>query len=623
MTRALSKLLAAGLAIVLLGGVATPVVAQADSTTDTVTAATNASDEQTYTVGSVEFPYTSVIQNSQESKNYWVHKADDDPTIGTPHSITTAQMADSDYMAALTAANDDNGYVAAIKTQFDFLTGGTITLSKGETVGQYFFTKADSNQDISPAEYQETLGIQTYLNVWMAKSLTLAKLGEISASEISASYNKNLRPILAANSLTSAALSDMDNLFGTADNFTNLQTYLIDTFLPQLLVRTSFDTLTEAQLIQSSPEVSANIVKTMWDQPMSDYLAKQTDGSYQLSGAFLFLTFNVISDGTIVTKPTIPVIPTPAKSQPITVHYVDDQGKTLAADKTLTGDLNAAYQSDALAITGYKLTQTPANATGKFTSDAQTVTYVYTKQGTLQTGSAADTIEPIAAKGTVVYATKKVGLYKTATFSKKARKQWYVKKSRMNRPMFVVTGYATSKNGVKRYRVKDVNHRSATAGKTGYLTTNRAYTTPVYYATKHKTVTVINPTGVNSYAKKTLTGKKTHYQQGQVLTVKKIVTHKLTTRFVLSNGRYITANKKLVRAGKVTMPSKVTVKRAINRYDNANLTKKNKAIKRGTTLKVRGWRYSNANNFSKHDTLRYHVAGGYITANPHFVKTIR
>lgn len=91
----------------------------------------------------------------------------------------------------------------------------------------------------------------------------------------------------------------------------------------------------------------------------------------------------------------------------------------------------------------------------------------------------------------------------------------------------------------------------------------------------------------------------------------------------LSNGKYISANKKLVIAGKYTMPKRVQAKTAINRYGTVNLTKKNKHFAKNSTFTVKGWAYSNANNFRKGDTLRYKVAGGYITANAHLVKTLK
>ena len=252
--------------------------------------------------------------------------------------------------------------------------------------------------------------------------------------------------------------------------------------------------------------------------------------------------------------------------------------------------------------------KTIGQETGIFTTSQQSVTYTYTK----------NTVTPVV-KNSVIYATKGLNLYTTPTFNRSARQAHYAQKSRMNRPMFKVIGFTTSKNGVKRYRVKDLNGRRVT----GYITTRTDYVAPVYYADKQKQLTVINPKGLNGYAKKNLTGKRAHYRQGQVLRVKRIVSHNLTTRFILGNGQYVSGNKKLVIAGKRAMPERIRTKTAINRYGTANLIKKNTHIAKGTTLKVTGWTYSNANNFRKGDTLRYKVAGGYITGNSHFVKVIK
>ncbi|GEP23464.1 DUF5776 domain-containing protein [Lentilactobacillus diolivorans] len=157
----------------------------------------------------------------------------------------------------------------------------------------------------------------------------------------------------------------------------------------------------------------------------------------------------------------------------------------------------------------------------------------------------------IAVKGEAVYATKKIGLYKNANFKKSQRVAWYPKQKRVNRPMFVVTGYKRAANGALRYRVRDVNHARKTAGKIGYITVSRKYVVPVYYASvpKSKKITVISKKGVNAYKSANLTGKAKHYKKGVRLTVKKLVKHNLTTRYQLSNGKYITANKKLIIAG--------------------------------------------------------------------------
>lgn len=189
--------------------------------------------------------------------------------------------------------------------------------------------------------------------------------------------------------------------------------------------------------------------------------------------------------------------------------------------------------------------------------------------------------------------------------------------------MFVVTGYKRAANGALRYRVRDVNHTSKTNGKTGYITASQKYVRPVYYATKHSTVTVINPRGVNAYRKANLTKKARSYRQGTVLHVKRIVTHNLTTRYVLTNGDYITANRKLVNMGRHKQVKSVKTKRALNQYSSANFTKKNHVIAKNRTLKVYGYDYSQKNSVTKHGALRYRVAGGYITANTKYVRAYK
>ncbi|MBC2189116.1 MucBP domain-containing protein [Listeria booriae] len=75
------------------------------------------------------------------------------------------------------------------------------------------------------------------------------------------------------------------------------------------------------------------------------------------------------------------VLPAKATVQPVTVHYVDDQGEVLAPEERLTGVLGEAYEAQAKPIDGYQLTEEPANRVGTFSTEAQTVTFVYTKEG--------------------------------------------------------------------------------------------------------------------------------------------------------------------------------------------------------------------------------------------------
>jgi surface protein len=365
----------------------------------------------------------------------------------------------------------------------------------------------------------------------------------------------------------------------------------------------------------------------------------------------------------------------PVAKQTITIGYIDAAtGKAIPGvkAKTATGfqgreyDMTGAnFRPD---ISGYTWDgKIPTNAKGTYGDKAIVVQYVYNKNATpstpgtpntspTATDSSSPTVSPnssissdvssnssntsinssipttssdndvanvpssTATKGTVVYSIKKIGLYKTTDFSKSNRRSWYAKKPRINRPMFVVTGYKRAANGVLRYQVRDVNHTSKTDGQKGYITASQKYIRPVYYATKHSMVTVINPRGVNAYRKANLTGKVKNYRQGTVLRVKGIVKHNLTTRYVLTNGDYITANRKLVNMGRHKQVKSIKTKQSINRYSNVNLTKKNQSIAKNRTLKVYGYDYSHKNDVRKHGILRYRVAGGYITANAKYVR---
>ncbi|MCV3739908.1 DUF5776 domain-containing protein [Lentilactobacillus hilgardii] len=293
-------------------------------------------------------------------------------------------------------------------------------------------------------------------------------------------------------------------------------------------------------------------------------------------------------------KPTTPTKPTTTAANP------GSTGTSTSTNTASTSANNAGNSSSSI---------TPANNSSSSSGQAPATT---TKQPAMP--------KNVAAKGAVVYAIKKVGLYKTVNFTTNSRKAWYPKKPRLYRPMFVVTGYSHDANGKLRYQVRDVNHHSKRDGQTGYLTASRNYVRPVYYAAKTSQITVINPRGVNAYRKSNLSGKVKNYRQGTVLKVKQIVTHNLTTRYVLTNGQYVTANRKLVNMGRHKQVKSVKTKQAIQRYQDVNLTKTNQRLAANKRVKVYGFDYSHGQDLTKHGALRYRVAGGYITANTKYVR---
>ncbi|WP_221643134.1 MucBP domain-containing protein, partial [Listeria booriae] len=94
------------------------------------------------------------------------------------------------------------------------------------------------------------------------------------------------------------------------------------------------------------------------------------------------------------------VLPAKATVQAVTVRYVDEKGEALAPEERLTGVLGEAYAAQAKTINGYQLTKEPANRVGTFGTEAQTVTFVYTKEAI--PASQAVTVRHLDTEGKVV-----------------------------------------------------------------------------------------------------------------------------------------------------------------------------------------------------------------------------
>lgn len=352
----------------------------------------------------------------------------------------------------------------------------------------------------------------------------------------------------------------------------------------------------------------------------------------------------------VIFRYLMPYTITPQTAQPVTVQYVDEQGNSIHEAQTITGNIDQAFDLSTnqykLNIAGYTFKKYDPGQTGKISDTAQTFKLVYTKNGnpvnpvnpntpnppvtptptvpvfpthpTLPDGTQLPNYAQV--KNGVVYSLKKIYIYKHADFKKSERIAMYVKKPRINRPMFVVLDYQRSKGGALRYKVRDVNHHSKHAAKVGYITANQKYVRPVYYRAQPKTVTVISAKGVNEYNEKHLGKKIKNFKQGTVLKIDSIVKHNLTTRYMLGNGNFITANRKFVANGRQKQPKRVVVKKAINRYTTVNTTKKNGHYKKGTKISIKAYDYSHKYDNTNSGTKRFQVKGGYITANPKFVK---
>jgi len=247
-------------------------------------------------------------------------------------------------------------------------------------------------------------------------------------------------------------------------------------------------------------------------------------------------------------------------TQKLTINFVDTTGNVLRAPENVmvAFDFTSELKKAVLPITDYDLARTDATKPGEFT-------YIYQKKAPAENvGGTAVTTPPttviptpttpeptdpvkVVPKGQAVSALKRIGLYRTVNFNRQTRLHWYAKRPRNQWPQFVVTGYRRNAAGVLRYRVRDVNHQSKTDGLTGYVTASDNDVTNTYFRINPRHVRVLNPLGVNAYRQANLRGRRLqHFKRGMVLRVKAIRHYHLTTRLVLTDGRYVTANKTLV-----------------------------------------------------------------------------
>uniref|UniRef100_UPI001F55AABA MucBP domain-containing protein n=1 Tax=Enterococcus faecalis TaxID=1351 RepID=UPI001F55AABA len=66
-----------------------------------------------------------------------------------------------------------------------------------------------------------------------------------------------------------------------------------------------------------------------------------------------------------------------AEGKGVTVRYEDEQGNKLAESEVLIGNLGDRYETKAKEIKGWKVKQSPENAQGVYSDQAQEVVYVY------------------------------------------------------------------------------------------------------------------------------------------------------------------------------------------------------------------------------------------------------
>ncbi|WP_220728957.1 DUF1542 domain-containing protein [Apilactobacillus xinyiensis] len=152
-----------------------------------------------------------------------------------------------------------------------------------------------------------------------------------------------------------------------------------------------------------------------------------------------------------------------------------------------------------------------------------------------------------------VYTNKSIKLYYDPYF--KNRLGWkYSDKDSLNlgRPSFIVRRVMYGKNGKPiAYYVQNMDYKTSNSDsykKYGWIRATGNMIRGLYYSkAPSKTLVIKAKHGLNYYRKANLSSKVGHYKNGQKLHIKKIVHSGLTTRILLSNGKYVSGNKLLVK----------------------------------------------------------------------------
>ncbi|WP_260246145.1 DUF5776 domain-containing protein [Levilactobacillus brevis] len=298
-----------------------------------------------------------------------------------------------------------------------------------------------------------------------------------------------------------------------------------------------------------------------------------------------------------------------------TVNYKFAGGTEAAPSAKLSGYAGlTTVSAKSPTISGY--TPDQKEVAVAFAPTEKTYTVTYKANPTTPTATESSASSSTADEATTftpfkIYGKRALYTYKNATFKKNQRVSHYAQKSKAYAPIFEVVGTAKSTSGHLRYKLADGT----------YVTANADYVGALYWQGMYQKLYVTNPKGTNAYdgTRFAQATKQKHYRQGTALTVVKQTQVGQTTRYELTNGTYVTGNKQWVSPAKPRLVKQVKVKRTIRLYRDVNGSTFIKRIKPGKTLTVTGWDYSHGRNPRLSGTLRYRVAGGYITANRQFV----
>ncbi|MDT7013658.1 DUF5776 domain-containing protein [Levilactobacillus namurensis] len=239
------------------------------------------------------------------------------------------------------------------------------------------------------------------------------------------------------------------------------------------------------------------------------------------------LTFTYQKNPDPVTPPASSASESSASDSSASVSTSSESSTTSTSSNTTSSVTSSATTSSS--------TPAPVNRPTTPTSSVTTTSSSSAQSSTTPSSNANQaTFKPFK-----LYVKHNLYAYRHPTFKTSQRVKHYVKRPRVKAQTLTVVGTARSKQGLLRYQLANGT----------YITAQPRFVANLYWQGIHSTkLTVTNPKGAYLYWKTSFTQKnrRKFLKPGTTVKVKKLVHHGMTTRYQLTNGQYLTGNKRFV-----------------------------------------------------------------------------
>jgi len=284
----------------------------------------------------------------------------------------------------------------------------------GDLVYQSYYDSLDDPSLLTPENVAAGVPSATAFQTWMLGSFAKFDLKQISAQELYDDYWTH-HEYLELYEEFGMALGNVEDFVNQVDTIMSIiDTPEADQYFIQPMLDSAYAILmhdySREELASLDAEATFAAETEKYHAPALDIITAQHQGA-------TWLTMSALG-----YVPTYVMNNPAALAQPVTINYVDQNDKQIAASKQITGNIDDPY--DAMtseyqpAIDGHTLDKTklPTNGKGTLTAEPVTVTYVYTRDSVAaapvtvkhQDETGEDLVEPETITGNIgdSYTTK-------------------------------------------------------------------------------------------------------------------------------------------------------------------------------------------------------------------------